>query len=130
MMSEHKTTEPNLYRRLGGYDAIAAIIGDLFQRLKEDPRFARFGAGRSLDSKARVQQLTVEQICELAGGPCVYLGRDMRSSHRGLGITEAEWQINREHALRVLDQYAIAERERDEFLELFERYRTEIVETL
>lgn len=54
----------------------------------------------------------------------------MRSSHRGLGITEAEWQINREHALRVLEQYAIAERERDEFLELFERYRTEIVETL
>ncbi len=128
-MTSEQDTNHSLYRRMGGYDAIAAIIGDLFQRLKEDPRFARFGAGRSLDSKARVQQLTIEQICALAGGPCVYLGRDMRSSHRGLGITAVEWQANREHTLHVLVQHGIAERERNEFLELFERYRTEIVET-
>ncbi len=129
MMSERDTKQPSLYLRLGGYDAIAAIIGDLFQRLKEDPRFGRFGVGRSLDSKARVLQLTIEQICALAGGPCFYLGRDMRSSHRGLGITEAEWQANREHAVHVLQQHGIAESERSEFLELFERYRTDIVET-
>jgi hemoglobin len=128
MMSEQSTKQFSLYRRLGGYDVIAAIIGDLFQLLKEDPRFARFGAGRSLDSKARVQQLTVEQICALAGGPCLYLGRDMRTSHRGLGITEAEWQANREHTMHVLKQHGIPERERKEFLELFERYRIEIVE--
>jgi len=127
-MANEDTNEISLYRRLGGYDAIAAIIGDLFQRLKEDPLFVRFGSGRSLDSKARVQQLTVEQICALAGGPCLYLGRDMRSSHRGLGITEAEWQANKEHAAYVLQQHGILEPERGEFLELFERYRAEIVE--
>jgi hemoglobin len=121
---------PSLYKRLGGYDKIAAIIADLFQRLKEDPEFARFGSGRSLDSKSRVQQLTIEQICALAGGPCVYLGRDMRSSHRGLGISEAEWQANREHTAQVLLQHGVEEAERDEFLELFERYREEIVERL
>jgi hemoglobin len=121
-------TPPPLYKRLGGYDVIAALIADLFQRLKEDPRFARFGPGRSIDSKARVQQLTVEQICALAGGPCIYLGRDMRNSHRGLGITDAEWEANREHTLHVLQQHGIGEPERSEFLDLFERYRAEIVE--
>jgi hemoglobin len=128
MMSEHGAKQPSLYTRLGGYDAIAAIVGDLFQRLKEDPRFERFGVGRSLDSKARVQQLTIEQICALAGGPCLYLGRDMRSSHRGLRITQAEWDANLEHTVYVLGLHGIPERERDEFLELFERYRIEIVE--
>ncbi len=128
-MSQNDVTRPSLYKRLGGYDRIAAVIADLFQRLKEDPRFARFGSGRSLDSKARVQQLTIEQICTLAGGPCMYLGRDMRSSHRGLGITEAEWQANQEHTVHVLQQHGIEEPERSEFLELFERYRSEIVET-
>ena len=81
----------SLYRRLGGYDTIAAIIADQFRLLKEDERFRRFAQGRGLDSRARAQQLTVEQICALAGGPCLYLGRDMKTSHRGLGITAEEW---------------------------------------
>ena len=129
MMSANSGNNALLYRRLGGYDTIAAIVADLFQRLKEDSRFARFGLGRSLDSKVRVQQLTVEQLCALAGGPCVYLGRDMKTSHRGLGITEAEWEANREHTIQVLRQHGIGEPEQSEFLELFERYRAEIVET-
>ena len=68
--------QDTLYRRLGGYDAIAGIVADLFQRMKEDERFRRFGQGRGLDSKARAQQLTVDLICNQAGGPCFYLGRD------------------------------------------------------
>ena len=120
--------QASLYRRLGGYDAIAAIVADLFQLLKDDERFRRFGLGRSLDSKARVQQLTVEQICALAGGPCIYLGRDMKTSHRGLGITENEWAANLELTAQVLARHGVGAQEQREFLQLFERYRTEIVE--
>lgn len=118
----------SLYRRLGGYDAIAAIVADLFQRLKDDPRFVRFGTGRSLDSKARVLQLTIEQICALAGGPCVYLGRDMKTSHRGLGITREEWKANLELTAKALDAQGVLEPEQKEFLELFEQFCGEIVE--
>ena len=120
--------QESLYRRLGGYDTIAAIIADSFQGMKEDERFRRFGLGRSLDSRARAQQLTVEQICALAGGPCVYLGRDMKTSHRGLGITAAEWDASIAITGRVLDEHGIGAREKQEFLELFERYRADIVE--
>ena len=120
--------QQTLYKRLGGYDAIAAIIADLFQLLKEDERFRRFGLGRSLDSKARVQQLTVEQVCSLAGGPCIYLGRDMKTSHHGLGITEEEWKVNLELTAKVLERYGVGKQEQGEFLELFERHRGEIVE--
>jgi hemoglobin len=120
--------QDSLYRRLGGYDTIAGIIADLFQLLKEDERFRRFGQGRSLDSKARAQQLTVEQICVLAGGPCLYLGRDMKTSHRGLGITAEEWDAFLVITVKVLDEHGVAGREKQEFLELFERYRADIVE--
>lgn len=129
MTIEASKSGASLYQRLGGYDVIAAVIADLFQRLKEDPRFGRFGSGRSLDSKTRVQQLTVEQICALAGGPCIYLGRDMRTSHRGLGITAEEWEANLEHVLQVLQEHGIGEPECGEFLELFERYRGDIIES-
>src|SRR3954466_3330082 len=50
--------QDSLYRRLGGYDIIAAIIADQFRLLKEDERFRRFAQGRGLDSRARAQQLT------------------------------------------------------------------------
>ncbi|MCC6389936.1 MAG: group 1 truncated hemoglobin [Bryobacterales bacterium] len=119
---------PSLYLRLGGYDVIAAVIDDLFARLREDPQFARFSV-RSLDSHHRARQLLVDQVCALAGGPCIYIGRDMRTSHAGLGITEDEWDANLRHTAAALQKHGIAEPEKREFLALFTQYKGEIVET-
>jgi hemoglobin len=121
-------TAATLYRRVGGYDVIAAVIDDLFTSLRDDPAFSRFGGGRSLDSHARAQQLLVEQICELSGGPCRYLGRDMKTSHAGLAISNAEWDANMRYATAALMKNGVKEAERAEFLALFERYRQDIVE--
>lgn len=85
METETSERRESLYKRLGGYDVIAGVVAGLFKRLRDDPRLARFGMGRSLNLKARVQQLTVERLCALAGGPCIYLSRDMKTSHRGRG---------------------------------------------
>jgi hemoglobin len=117
-----------LYQRLGGYDVIAAVIDDMFAALRADPAFARFGAGRSIDSHTRTRQLLVDQMCQLSGGPCIYIGRDMKTSHNGLGITAAEWTGNMKHTDAALLAHNIPDAERAEFLDLFERYRDEIVE--
>ena len=117
-----------LYRRLGGYDVIAAVIDEFLSRFRSDPRFARFGAGRGLDSIQRARQLLVDQICSLVGGPYVYIGRDMKTVHNGLGITEGEWQANLQHASAALERYGVAPTEKEEFLAIFQRYRNDIVE--
>ena len=117
----------SLYKRLGGYDVIASIIDNLFALMRADARFSRFGAGRSLDSRKRAQQLTVDQICSLSGGPCYYMGRDMKTAHAGLRITEEEWQANIELTKQSLQNQGVAEREQTEFLAIFERYKNEIV---
>jgi len=44
------------------------------------------------NSKMRIRQLIVDQLCAVTGGPCVYIGRDMRTAHKGLGINDADWQ--------------------------------------
>ena len=93
-----------------------------------DPRFARFGTGRSLDSIQRARQLLVDQMCALAGGPCVYVGRDMKTSHAGLGISEAEWQANMDFAAAALGKFGVGTKEKEEFLAIFQRYKGEIVE--
>jgi len=120
--------DKSLYQRLGGYDVIAAIVDDLLNRLRADPQFTRFASGRSVDSHNRTRQLLVDQICALAGGPCVYIGRDMKASHAGLGITESEWEANMRYTAASLDKFGIPEKERKEFLELFLRYKQDVVE--
>jgi len=119
---------PTLYQRMGGYDVIAGVIDDFLNRFRSDPRFARFGMGRSLNSIQRARQLLVDQMCALAGGPCLYTGRDMKTSHAGLGITEAEWQANMTHAAAALDSFRVGAREKEEFLDIFRKYKNDIVE--
>ena len=119
---------PSLYQRLGGYDVIAAVVDDLFQMLRSDPRFSRFAMGRSIDSHQRARQLLVDQLCQLAGGPCFYIGRDMKTSHGGLGITLEEWEINLDYTRQALRKHGIRQREADEVIALFDQYRSEIVE--
>jgi hemoglobin len=123
-------TQPatSLYQRMGGYDVIAAVIDDLFAILHDDPGFARFFGGRSADSAIRSRQLLVDQMCGLSGGPCNYIGRDMKTSHQGLGITDAEWEENMKASDAALAKNGVGEPERAEFLALFERYRDDIVE--
>ena len=128
MNTGNEATEPSLYKRLGGYDPIAAIIDDLFASMRADARFSRFSGGRGIDSRKRSQQLTVDLICSLSGGACYYAGRDMKTSHAGLAITEEEWEALLALTRKALNSQRIGDREQAEFLSLFERYKNDIVE--
>jgi hemoglobin len=82
----------SLYTRLGGYDAIAAVVDDLLPRLRSDQLLSRFWTSpRSVDTLNRERQLAVDFIAGAAGGPTFYLGRDMKMSHKGMGITKADY---------------------------------------
>src|SRR5256885_16899012 len=71
----------SLYTRLGGYDAIAAVVDDLLPRLRSDELLSRFWVSpRSVDTHNRERQLAVDFIAAAAGGPTFYLGRDMKAS--------------------------------------------------
>jgi len=118
----------SLYARLGGYDAIAAVVDDFVGRLVTDPQFARFFAGHSTDSKKRIRQHIVDQFCAGAGGPCVYTGRTMRASHEGLGISEAEWDAAAKHLVATLDKFKVPEAEKKELLAFVGTVKGDIVE--
>jgi truncated hemoglobin YjbI len=75
--------EKSLYQRLGGYDAIAAVSDEFIARLATDEQEKRFFIGFSNDGKLRIRQLLVDLVCKATGGPCVYIGRDMKTAHAG-----------------------------------------------
>jgi hemoglobin len=126
-MATEKPDE-SLYKRLGGYDAIAAVVDDFFGRLAGDPLFARFFMGHSTQTKARIRQLTVDQLCAITGGPCVYIGRDMKTAHAGLGINEAEWETSVKHLAATLDKFKVPQKEKDELIALAATLKGDIVE--
>lgn len=87
-----------LYERLGGYDGITAFANDLLPRLQADAQVGRFWKNRGDDGLAREKQLLIDFLCANAGGPMYYTGRDMKLSHKGMKITEADWSIFLQHA--------------------------------
>ncbi len=118
----------SLYARVGGYDALALVVDDFIVRLATDKRFARFFAGFSNDSKQRLRQHILDQFCKAAGGPCVYLGRDMKTSHGGLGITEADWDAAAKHLVAAMDKYKVPQAEKDELMAFVASQKKDIVE--
>ena len=117
-----------LYRRLGGYDALAAVVDDFIGRLAADPKLARFFQGSSTDSRRHRRQLLVDQLCEAAGGPCYYTGRSMQVSHHGLGITEADWDVMAKHLLASLNEFQVPPKEKQELIAIVSGTKADIVE--
>lgn len=118
----------SLYERLGGYNAIAAVVDDFVGRLIADKQFERFFAGQSTDSKKRIRQHIVDQFCAAAGGPCIYTGRTMKDSHAGLGINEAQWAAAAKHLVASLDKFKVPEAEKNELLSFVVSLKADIVE--
>lgn len=118
----------SLYERLGGYSAIAAVVDDLMMKFVSDPQLAKYFAGHGEDSKRRLRQLQVDMICQATGGPCFYLGRDMKSVHKGIGINGTEWQTAITHILGVLDNFNVPDAEQKEVLALLNSIKGDIVE--
>ncbi|WP_449261458.1 group I truncated hemoglobin, partial [Escherichia coli] len=67
-------------------------------------------------------------MVEAAGGPAYYTGRDMKLSHKGMHIDEADWVIFMHHSAATLDHFEVGEREKNDVLGFFESLRTDIVE--
>uniref|UniRef100_A0A7C5AKX4 Group 1 truncated hemoglobin n=1 Tax=Desulfobacca acetoxidans TaxID=60893 RepID=A0A7C5AKX4_9BACT len=123
-----QSANPSLYQRLGGYDAIAAVVDDFFARMMQDPQLNRFFIGHSHDSKRRIRQLTVDMISEATGGPSFYTGRTMKVSHEGLGITENDWDLSVRYLKETLAKFQVPAREQEEVLSFIGRLKEGIVE--
>ncbi len=123
------TSKDSLYSRLGGYDAIAAVADDLLPRLRSDPRLQRFWTSpRSTDTNNRERQLLVDFISASAGGPTFYLGRDLKTSHKGMGIDQDDYTALKEHLVATLEKFNVPERERDDVMAFISSLEEQIVD--
>jgi len=121
-------TEKTLYERLGGYDAISAVANDLLPRLMSDSQLARFWNNRGEDGINREKQLLIDYLCSSAGGPLLYTGRDNKTSHKGMGIGESDWEKFIAHLNATLDHFQLPQQERSDVIAFIESTKADIVE--
>lgn len=77
-----------LFDAFGGQTGIRALMNDFVSRLKADPRLAE--AFKEANAANLSSQLT-DQVCQLAGGPCVYNGPSMKEAHSSMDVTRADF---------------------------------------
>ena len=118
-----------LYSRLGGYDAISAVVSDLLPRLQQDPLLAQLWERRPEDSLQRSKQLLIDFLCSNAGGPVYYTGRDMKTTHKGMKLSDADWSAFMNHLNATLDSFKVQPPERDELLAFIQSTKNDMVQT-
>jgi hemoglobin len=121
-------TDKTLYERLGGYDAISAVVNDLLPRLMGDDRLGRFWQNRGDDGIAREKQLLIDYLCANAGGPVLYTGRDNKTSHKGMGVSDSDWQAFMGHVDATLNAFNVPQQERNDVIGFIQSTRADIVE--
>src|SRR2546430_16275309 len=100
--------ERSLYERLGGIDAITAVVKDFRDRVARDDRinqkFARTDLGR-------LTRMLIDQVCQAAGGPGTYTGRRMKDAHAGRGATRGDVEALLRALVAPLNQFRVVQTE-------------------
>ena len=117
-----------LYERLGGYDGISAVVNDFADRLFADPKVGKYFVGMGTDTKQLFIQKTKNLVCNVTGGPCKVISRSAKTTHAGLGITGAEFDIVVGHLQEALDKYKVPAAEAKELMAIVATLRKDIVE--
>jgi len=118
---------PTLYKRLGGREGIALVVGDFVTNMAGDSRVnARFKDMKGPDVE-KLKSNLADQICDATGGPCSYLGRDMKTTHKGMKITDAEWNATVENLTKALDTNKVPAKDQSELLGLLGPMKADIV---
>jgi hemoglobin len=115
----------SLFDRLGGLGAINAVVEDFVGRCAADGRINGKFARTDIP---RLKQMLIDQVCEASGGPCQYMGRDMRTTHNGMGVTAGEFDALVEDLVATLNQFNVGQAEQQELLGVLGPLKSEIVE--
>jgi hemoglobin len=126
MQGEHVMSQmTSLYERLGGMDAITAVVDSYVASAAGDDRINQKFARTDLP---RLKKEFTDQLCEATGGPCTYTGRSMLDIHAGMKVTDGEFDAVIAGLEATFDEFKVPETEQKELFDLLLPMRDEIVE--
>jgi len=114
------TTPATLYTRLGGYTAIDTVTAVFINNVVADNSINAFFQGVVNDSTGTryrlLRQNLVQLICVSSGGPCIYLGKDMRTAHSGMNLTVNHFNSLVNDLVAAMTTLGVAQTEQNDLL--------------
>ncbi len=120
----------SLYERLGGAYPIAVVVDDFIERLLVNDTLNANPAINEARQRVPRQGLkfhVTTLVCQVTGGPCKYAGRDMKTAHAHLSITEKEWQEMLADFRKTLDKFGVPAAEQGELVAIVNGTKADIV---
>lgn len=120
----------SLWDRLGGESAVIKVVNDFFNYANEDKIDISRGGKIKLDDKkmAEFKKNVIAFISSASGGPIPYKGKSMKEAHKGMGITDAEFDATAQALVKALKKNGIKQAEIDELVKAVAGTRKDIVE--
>ena len=115
----------SLFERLGGTDAITAVVKDFRDRCGGD---SRINSKFARTDMPRLTSMLIDQVSEATGGPAKYTGRDMKTAHAEMGVTTGEFNALVENLIATLNKFGVGKAEQDELLGILGPLKSDIVE--
>jgi len=123
--TERMPSGKSLYDRLGGKSSISAVVEQFVTNVAADTRInGRFATTNIHKLKGHL----VDQICMATGGPCIYTGRDMKTTHVGMKIANGDFGALVEDLVKAMDTFKVPVKEKGELLGLLGAMKKDIVE--
>ena len=123
MMHDHMMKK-SLYERLGGIDAIKAVVDDFVGNVAADKRINAFFAHTDIE---RLKHNLVDQLCQGTGGPCTYTGRSMKEAHAGMGVRSRDFDALVGDLGKTLNKFKVPGREQKELVAILAPMKKDIV---
>lgn len=122
-------SKKSLFDKLGGHESIVAFVEAIFSRVTPDPLIGRYWRYRGADGIKKEKELAVEFFTKITGGNSDYSGRDMKTAHKGMKITEKDWRTFCSHVVEVVKQFGLPPEIQEEVEKLISLYENDIVES-
>jgi len=115
-----------LYRRLGGAERIAAIVDEFVDRHAVNPVLAPRFRDKDLP---RLKQLGTQFVCAGIGGPEKYEGRDLKSVHAGMNVSEQEFLATIDDIVAALESHGVGQVETGEVVAILYSLKGDVLRT-
>lgn len=116
--------QKSLFDRLGGKDAIVAVVDDFVGNVAADKRINSFFAKTDI---AHLKMELVDQLCAATGGPCTYTGRDMKTAHAGMGVKSKHFNALVQDLGKSLNKFKVPKKEQKELVAILAPLKSDIV---
>lgn len=117
-------SEDQLFERIGGAEAVAAIVRDMYRRVLADPELAPFFENVDLDHLQRKQ---FEFIASELGGPVRYSGSELQAIHSKHDIQPNHFSSFVGHLAAAMEARGVAQEDVDTILGRMAIYQDRIV---